>query len=115
MAVGGIWRNNAGMSRVLIALLCLGALAGCHKDPAPTEPAPSLDSSQPAPGTTSQSGGSDGVQIHSPGAGGLAPVTGTESLGGSGGGGVGQAAKDQARRAAASPSSTAAAGDMTDN
>lgn len=45
-------------------------------------------------------GGNSGVQIHTGGAGGIAPVTGTESLQGGGGGGVHQAAKDSARKAA---------------
>ncbi len=52
---------------------------------------------------TASGQGSGGVQIHTGGAGGAAPVTGTESLGG-GGSGVGAAAKSAAKRAAGTAS-----------
>jgi hypothetical protein len=55
--------------------------------------------------TTPESGG--GIQIHGGGAGGIAPVTGTESLQG-GGSGVGQAAKEKAKEVAGGSGSSAA-------
>lgn len=46
----------------------------------------------------SQNQGGQGVGFVGSGAGGLAPVTGTENLQGGSGGGVGQAAREQAQR-----------------
>lgn len=92
-------------------------LIGCQ----PPEPEGKIDGSgttQGAPKTTTgetgtpattnaaPAGGDSGIQIHGAGAGGIAPVTGTENLQGSGGGGggVGQAAKSAAQNAAANAS-----------
>lgn len=66
---------------------------------APTETAPAEST------PTETSGGGVQIQGGAAGAGGLAPVTGTENLQG-GGGGVGQAAKDQARRVSGSAGSS---------
>lgn len=108
-------RYNYIMRNLLIVSIALAsfALIGCG----PTEPEGKIDApatgagtdpatnNAPATGTesTSNTGGGAGgsVQIHGSGAGGVAPVTGTEGLGG-GGGGVQQAAKEKALGAAAS-------------
>ena len=90
-------------------LLSTILVIGCSQAPGTDESSlPPEGSQASAPGTgggtdmgSGGSGGSSGsVQIHTGGAGGLAPVTGTENLGG-GGGGVQQAAKDKARETAA--------------
>lgn len=88
------------MKTLCASLLALFLLAGCDPAPAQTEepaaegtPTTTETSAAPAGGTTGS------VQIHTTG-GGIAPVTGTESLQG-GGGGVNQAAKNSAHNAAA--------------
>lgn len=102
------------MRNLLIATIVLAsvALIGCGA----AEPEGKVDTPEtgttndpatnqaPPTGTesTSNSGGGDsGIQIHGAGAGGVAPVTGTESMGG-GGGGVQQAAKKKALETAGS-------------
>lgn len=102
------------MKRALLLLLMLAAF-GCKKpaDPASdgTSPAPSPQATNNKPGgnsmtssvgTPGQSSGGGGIAPMTSGAaGGLTPVSGTESVEGSGMGGLGSAAKDQARKAAA--------------
>lgn len=85
------------MKSVFACLIAGLLLAGC-------EPTTGQEAAVPAEGATAnqpvpETGGSSSVQIHTGGAGGIAPVTGTENLGG-GGGGVNQAAKNSARNAA---------------
>jgi hypothetical protein len=87
---------------LFVALLL--AVVGCQapseeavaNEPAPVPAAENVPQAPLAP--TGTTGG--GVGISTAGAGGAAPVTGSESLGGAGGGGVQQAAKDRARQAA---------------
>ncbi len=71
-------------------------------DPAPAENSETntedTTATQSSTVPTPEGGTTGSVQIHTTG-GGMAPVTGTESLQG-GGGGVNQAAKDSARKAA---------------
>lgn len=108
------------MRKLLIALLALGTLAliGCgSSEPEGKigEESTTTDAQTPESGTTSEpttsntapTGDGSGIAIHGAGAGGMAPVTGTENLQGSGGGGggVGQAAKSAAKNAASSGSS----------
>ncbi|MBW7927014.1 MAG: hypothetical protein H3C58_02765 [Fimbriimonadaceae bacterium] len=78
----------------ILALLALGL--GCR--PASEPPVAEKPVSEPA----AQGGSGSGVQVHSPGLGGVAPVTGTESLRG-GGSAVGQTLKDRARGLSQSP------------
>jgi len=101
------------MRNLLIATIVLAsvALIGCGA----AEPEGTIDPPATGAGTdpatnnaptgtesTSNSGGGDsGIQIHGAGAGGVAPVTGTESMGGGGGGGQ-QAAKKKALETAGS-------------
>ena len=85
--------------RSLAPLLAVLAVAGCV-NPAEHLPTKEEPVAQPAAPAAAPSGGVS-VQIHGMGAGAAAPVTGSESVMGSGGGGVGQAAKEQARKAAA--------------
>jgi hypothetical protein len=105
------------MRNILIALSLIAAfsLIGCQP-PEPegrvdgagtTQGAPNATTGETgSPSTTSSApnGGDSGIQIQGAGAGGIAPVTGTENLQGSGGGGVGQAAKAAANKAAANSS-----------
>lgn len=85
----------------LAAVACI-AVIGCAREPEPVAEPP--EGEQTA--TTTQGGGSDGIGISSPAAGGMSPVTGAESVGGAGGGSVGSAAKDKAKDVAASSSSS---------
>ncbi|MFM9872380.1 MAG: hypothetical protein ACKVQS_02810 [Fimbriimonadaceae bacterium] len=104
------------MKKLLIAMSLFAsfALIGCQ-NPEPEGKVDGSGTTQGAPtGTTGETGtpsstsnaptgGDSGIQIQGAGAGGLAPVTGTDNLQGSGGGGggVGQAAKSAAKNAAA--------------
>ena len=93
--------KNVRMRTALAALLLLVAF-GCQ----PTEPAeaakaePAATPTAPAPTAAAPGGGGGIAPIGSGAAGGMTPVTGAESVRGAGMGGIGQAAKDQARRAA---------------
>ncbi|AIE87854.1 hypothetical protein [Fimbriimonas ginsengisoli] len=86
--------------RKLLSLVAVLAVFGCHKgDPTPSEAttSPATVTKAPAAG-----GGGGGVApIGSGVAGGMTPMAGTDSVEGSGMGGIGQAAKDRAKRAAA--------------
>ncbi|HRF60056.1 MAG TPA: hypothetical protein PLH94_09105 [Fimbriimonadaceae bacterium] len=77
----------------LIALVTL--LAGCQN--AKGEDANAVPPKDASPQAESKGSGSGGVAPTNPAAGGLSPVTGSESVTGSGSG-VGQAAKDKARQ-----------------
>lgn len=85
-----------------LALLLVSVFLAACSEPTPETPAENATSTQAPPATP---GGNSSVQIQTGGAGGAAPVTGTENLQGGGGYGVGQAAKDQARAAAGSAGS----------
>jgi hypothetical protein len=85
-----------------IPLFVLTAAIGC----APKEPAPEAT---PAPtpkdaASASRPAGGSVAPMASGAATGMTPVSGAESVGGSGMGGLGNAAKDAARRAASTPS-----------
>ena len=82
------------MRKILLAALAL-AVVGCAEKPEPLAVPPTEEQA------TSQGRGSDSISIASPSAGPSSPVYGSESVTGSGGGGVGQAAKSQAKKAAA--------------
>ncbi|HVL38425.1 MAG TPA: hypothetical protein VM328_03440 [Fimbriimonadaceae bacterium] len=80
----------------------LAATIGCRKSELPPEP-PKVEETPVVENPPAASGG--GIQIHGGGAGPMAPVTGTESLQGSGGSAGGQVLKDRARGIGSSPSS----------
>ncbi len=84
------------MKRLALFALAVAALTGCAEKPEPMADPPAGDQQQaqapPAGGGTSEIG------IISPAAGGVSPVVGSDSVAGSGAGGVGNAAKDQAKR-----------------
>ena len=84
------------MQKFLLAALAL-AVVGCAEKLEPTAepPAEGQASVQAAPKS-----GSGGIGIVSPAAGGVSPVTNSDSVAGGGGGGVQQAAKQQAKDAA---------------
>lgn len=83
----------------LLALLVLGL--GCR--PASEPPAAEKPVSEPAAqGNPPTRGSGSGVQVLSPGLGGVSPVTGSENLQG-GGSAVGQTLKDRARGLSNSP------------
>lgn len=92
---------------VAFAVLALGLVSGCG----PAEPEGRMEerpvAGEEQAGAAAATGGGGGVQVTPSAAGGLAPVTGTESLQG-GGSGVGQAAKDMARDVAGSAGSGSA-------
>lgn len=92
------------MRKILLAAVAL-AVIGCADKPEPLADPPAEDQSNTQANPTS--GGGDGINVISPAAGLASPVTGSDSVTGSGGGGggVGQAAKSQAKRAAAQSSS----------
>ncbi len=97
----------AALSVIFASSLLLG---GCVKNaPAPEAP-PSEPAAQNTP--TPSGGGGGGITPMSPGVGGISPVAGTESVQGAGGGGVGIAAKDAAKRAAAGAGSPAGMSQM---
>jgi hypothetical protein len=111
------------MKRLLIPCLAL-VMVGCNPaehtatpeeptKPVATTPAPQAQTTPPPVNQAAPApqGGSD-IQIHGMGAGAATPVTGGTSLDG-GGSGVGQAAKDQARRVAGSAGSSSL-GQMND-
>ena len=80
-------------SSVLVLLFAI-CLVGCQPSidsNAPANPAPKPTNSPEATGATS------GVAPMAGGAGGMTPMSGTDSVGGGGGGGVGQAAKQMAK------------------
>ena len=85
------------MRKILLAALAL-AVVGCAEKPEPLADTPE---DEQATSQTTPRGGGGSVGIVSPAAGPSSPVTGSESVTGSGGGGVGQAAKSQAKKAAA--------------
>ncbi len=89
------------MRRAVILLIAL-PIVGCSH-PEGTETAP------PAPPVHAGSGGI--APLGSGAATGMTPMGGTESVDGAGMGGVGQSAKDAARRAAASSSTPGASDD----
>lgn len=96
------------MRKILaLAILASLALAACG----PAEPEGYVKGEEPAateqPATTEGSGGGIQIQGGAAGASGIAPVTGTENLQGSGGGGgVAAAAKEQAQRVSGSAGSS---------
>lgn len=79
--------------RTLVALLALVVLVGCTPKTTEEEPVVATDPPQPQSGGVAPMAGGA--------AGGMSPVSGGESVDGAGMGGIGNAAKDQARRAAA--------------
>lgn len=91
------------LSLACLALGCL--LASCK--PAAKETPDALDEQAPMNAPTSAKGGS-GETVHPLGTSGgaITPVGGSDSVEGAGGGSVGQAAKDRARKAANSSSSS---------
>lgn len=91
----------AAMRRFLSFVL-LAALAGCHQ--APTQVTKPTAAVQPPPPS---SGGGGVAPIASGAATGLTPMAGSESVEGAGMGGIGQSAKDAARRAAGQSSAPA--------
>jgi len=91
----------------LLAGMCLTTLGGCApKALPPAKPVPSPNAvAAPAP-----AGGGGIAPMATPAAGGLTPVANSDSVEGAGMGGVGQVAKDQARRAAAGAAGGESAG-----
>lgn len=92
------------LTATLAAVACI-AVIGCAREPEPLAEPPEGEQRAATQDATSQ-GGSDGIGITSPAAGGVSPVTGSESVGGAGGGSVGSVAKERAKDVAASSSSS---------
>ena len=85
-------------------LMLVFALVGCAEKPEPMADPPAGEQAQPSDTVqNTQGGGNESVNVISPAAGAISPVTGSDSVAGgsSGGSGVGQAAKNQAKNAAA--------------
>ena len=97
--------------KIVAACIFAALVIGC-KPPTPTESAatPPTSAAQTTTESTAPSGGSGSVAPMAGGAAtGMSPMSGTESVEGAGMGGLGQAAKDQARRAAAGAANGGAA------
>lgn len=99
------------MVDVRVALLvAIASLAGaCAKAPEPdaSQTAPQAQAQEtPQVDTVTTEQGESGIQIHGGGAGGLAPVTGTESLQGGGAGNMHNQIKDKAKGVAAGSSAS---------
>jgi len=97
-------RNRMGLLLSGTLVLASALLVGCEppKPAEPAVPAEAPGATAPggtAPASTAQGSGGGVAPIGSGAMGGMTPMTGTENIQG-GGSGVGQAAKDQARRAA---------------
>jgi hypothetical protein len=92
--------------KLLIVLLSGLAVLGCNPpvEPAKSAAPPLLGAKKPGPPV----GGAGIAPMGTPAVGGLTPVGNTDSVQGAGMGGVGQAAKIQARKAAASGESSSA-------
>jgi len=89
------------LSFMMLAALAVGCNPPKAEEPAPEAPKPNAA----APQAQATNGGSDVAPIlPGSGAGPMTPVAGAENVQGSGGGGVGMAAKDMARGAAANQS-----------
>lgn len=88
------------MKRLAAITVFVACLVGCAEKPEPMADPPAGDQTQSP--ETAQGASGESVSVISPAAGLSSPVTGSDSVAGgsSGGSGVGQAAKDQARRAA---------------
>src|ERR1022692_3795365 len=85
--------------RCLVVCLPVLALCGCSPSVKPVKPAsPPPMTAQRHPGPPVGGGGI--APMGTPALGGLTPVGNSDSVEGAGGGGVGQAAKNQARKAA---------------
>lgn len=91
---------ECGMTRCSILAILASLAIGCAPAEKASEPVVSVES-RSAPGEQSVNPSPMGA-----GAGGLAPVQGSENVTGAGGGGVQQSAKDAARRAAGSAGGT---------
>jgi hypothetical protein len=99
----------------LALIAAVAMLAGCQPTPpvdegttppggTPPNATTSTDPNNPNATATAQPSGGEGIGIVSPAAGGLSPVTGSDSVVGGGGGGVGNAAKGKAKDIAAASS-----------
>ena len=84
------------MKHLLLASLLALALVGCKPAESEANAAPTPDSNTPAP--TAQAGGGGGVAPMASGAaGGMTPMSGTDSVQGAGGGSTSMAAKGWAK------------------
>lgn len=90
--------------RIALTLAALGAAWGCSSEPTATPIEPDR------PPAAAQEGGSGVAPLTSGAAGPASPVSGAESVAGSGSG-VGQAAKDKAREVAGGGTSSLDAGE----
>ena len=90
--------------KYLAALLAIGAVcSACQKNPEPVAAAPTTKPNVAPNAVITPPGGSgQGIAPMGPNVGGMTPVSGTDSVVGSGGGSVGMAAKGMARKTAAS-------------
>ncbi len=84
------------MRKIVLAAFAV-VLVGC---PEPFEPLAEPPGEEESSVQAAPKSGGDGIGIVSPAAGGVSPVTGSDSVAGGGGGGVRQAAKQQAKDAA---------------
>lgn len=94
--------------RSLLALTVLALLAGCapkSEDASPSS-APANNAATTSPTAQTTPGGGGVAPMTSGAAGGMTPMAGTDSVEGSGMGGLGSAAKDMARGAAAKASAS---------
>ncbi|MHB8636697.1 MAG: hypothetical protein ACYC96_09520 [Fimbriimonadaceae bacterium] len=88
--------------KYLVVALAAATVLGCKpsvEPPTPGKP-PAFSAKKPGPPV----GGAGIAPLGTPAVGGLTPVANSDSVAGAGMGGVGQAAKNQARKAAASTS-----------
>jgi hypothetical protein len=101
---------SVARSLLIAATMALSlTIFGCQKSAEPeAPPANSAVQSSPQP----SGGGGGGIAPMGPNVGGITPVAGAESVGGSGGGSVGSAAKDMAKRTAAGAGAPAGMGQM---
>jgi len=89
------------MKQLALVILVAGLISGCQKAPT-AEPAPGVAQQPAAQQPAPAAGGSGGVNPIGPPVGGpIQPMSGSDSVEGAGAGGVGNAAKDAARGAAA--------------
>ncbi|MEI7576142.1 MAG: hypothetical protein WCK51_04555 [Armatimonadota bacterium] len=83
------------MKNLLLASLAVFALAGCKPPEPEVNAPPSPDANTPAP--TAQAGGGGVAPMASGAAGGMTPISGTDSVQGAGGGSTSMAAKGWAK------------------
>ncbi|HVT13793.1 MAG TPA: hypothetical protein VHE55_16135 [Fimbriimonadaceae bacterium] len=95
------------MKLALLGIVACAFMVGC-KQP---DTAQSTEPMKPTASPAGKTGSGDDVAPLGAGAGAMMPVAGGENMGGTTGGGVGQMAKNQARKAASQSTPTMTTGD----